>query len=254
MIVLVAGPPRTGSMWTYNVTRALLLVSGKNILPHDLFDEVAAANKAVANAAKMAPGDTYCIKAHVLPKKQPPLSVKIINNYRDVRDAMLSYMRFMRLSDFEKGLQVAREMMSDTDHYFQYQWHNMIHIRYDDLIANPVAIVQQIDSFLGLNVALDEIEAIAMRFARHNVREMLKQLEQVVVESNGQIEGEAHEKYASLANLDGSYRIFDKETNFQTNHITSDKPGEWRNVFTREQQEKLLQITSSWLNRYGFKL
>lgn len=215
MIVLVAGPSRTGSMWTYNVTRALLLASGKNILPHDPINEVAAANKAVANAAKMAPGDAYCVKAHVLPKKEPPPSVKIINNYRDVRDAMLSYMRFMRLSDFEKGLQVAREMMSDTDHYFQYQWHNIIHIRYDDLIANPVAIIQQIDSFLGLGVALDEIEAIAMRFARHNVRKVLKRLEQVAVESNGRIEDEAREKYVSLTNLDGSYRVFDKETNFK---------------------------------------
>ena len=256
MIVFVAGPPRTGSMWTYNVTRALLEAAGKTILHHDpLADEIEVAEQAVGDANYMGLDEVYCIKAHLRISPGLP-NTKVINNYRDIRDSILSVMRFMKLDDFEKALGIAKSLMADTDYYSDFAQHhgNIIRINYNNMVADPVRAIGSINDFLELGVGKDQWSEIADRFSRHRVQELVKNLDQVSVSSSGEIEGDASENCTSVVNRHGGYRVLDKETLFQTNHISSKAEGEWREVFTPEQQERLLEITSDWLKKYGFEI
>ncbi len=90
MIVFIAGMPRSGSMWVYNVTRALIRSCGKIPVPENMPPDD---ESRINNAFKIQLGDNevYIIKTHKVLKPGLP-GVKIIYTYRDVRDAMLSYM------------------------------------------------------------------------------------------------------------------------------------------------------------------
>ena len=60
--------------------------------------------------------------------------------------------------------------------------------------------------------------------------------------------------YETVNNIDGSFRIIDKKTRFQSNHITSRKEGEWCDVLLEEQKEEEMKVASDWLNKYGLSL
>jgi hypothetical protein len=80
MIVFVAGMSRSGSMWTYNVTRALLTSANKMVIPKDVPTDP---RSLVVEALSSIPQENlvYCIKAHLSIKPNLP-GVKIICNLR----------------------------------------------------------------------------------------------------------------------------------------------------------------------------
>ena len=83
-------------MWTYNVARASIRRMSITLIPDT---DVPVDEKQLLRAALQYGAitrDCYCIKTHeYLPLDVP--NTRIICNYRDVRDAMLSHMRFMHL-------------------------------------------------------------------------------------------------------------------------------------------------------------
>lgn len=251
-IIFIAGMPRSGSMWTYNVCRRLIQAAGKLPWPETIpLDETRVIQEALSRPP--AADQVYCIKTHF----RVPVGkehMRIICNYRDIRDAMLSYMRFTKCS-FAKGLAVAKGAMSLTDHYLQNKDPHILPVGYDTLTLHPLDTIGKLADFLSLRVKQSDMEGIAQALSRQEVARRLKKLESIELDSNGSVQNESGSgEYSSAQNFDGSFRVYDHDTGFQTNHISSHKDGEWRDVLTDEEKAELMAATSEWLTRYGFKL
>lgn len=253
MIVFVAGMPRAGSMWTYNIVRALLESKKFTVLPKDIpVDE----KPLITAALQSSPvdGEVYTIKTHQ--RLMSPLisrhDIRIINNVRDVRDACLSFMRFTHVG-FDEGLVSMQHMMDTTDYYQQSFKDNVLNIRFEQVIGQPADTIKTIAGFLDLDCSDRQIEEIEDRFSRESVKKKIDQFSRLKVDAKGAVKGAKHKaKYDAVQNKDGSFRIFDKSTSFQSNHITSKGEGEWRSVFTEEQTTRINALTADWLARYGY--
>jgi hypothetical protein len=251
-IIFVAGMPRAGSMWTYNVARRLITFSGKRPWPDRIpANERATVEKAFTRPA--GPGKVYCIKTHFKLALDRP-DIRILCNVRDIRDATLSFMRFMKCP-FETALESARESMKITDYYLRSGSRFVLPVDYDDIASQATSLVTRIARFIGVEPDSTEIDDIVTQLSRDHTAARLRKLGNVTVDQRGAIESPEHaNRYTSIRNIDGSYRVFDHETGFQSNHITSSRAGEWREIFTAEQQRVLNDLLGDWLQRYGFDI
>jgi hypothetical protein len=248
-IIFIAGMPRSGSMWTYNVCRKLIAAAGLRVWPEAVpQDETPAIRHALSSPP--APDQMYCIKTHFeIPLGRP--HIRIVCNYRDVRDAMISYMRFMKC-DFEKGLGVARGCMRITDHYLAQPHPDVLPVRYDDMTARPRETIRMLADFLGLEVSDAASAEIAASLSRDAVQRHLAGIGAPDREQQQTTSDPHPEHLATAQNLDGSVRMYDSTTGFQSNHISSTRDGEWRTRLSREQQSTLMEISADWLARYHF--
>ena len=248
--IFVAGMPRAGSMWTYNVVRSLILLGGQRPVP----DKVPPDEKQVIQEALSKPagqGGVYCIKTHyAIPVDRN--DIKIICNIRDIRDATLSFMRFMRCP-FAVALDSARESMKITDYYLGSGRLTVLPVDYDDVVGASSSVVARIADFIGVQPTRKEIESIVAQHSRERMAERLRKMNAVTLGASGEIQNQPDSgAYTTIRNMDGSYRVYDYETGFQSNHITSSRAGEWRQVFSDEQQRLLNELLGDWLQRYGF--
>jgi Sulfotransferase domain len=255
MIVLVAGTSRTGSMWTFNVTKAILEANGISVLPKQQPTEESHLLKQ-ALASEDNGKDVYCIKTHYL--LESPLAtkhaVKIICNIRDVRDACLSFMRFTH-ADFNQGTVVMNHMMKETDHWLNSFKDNLISIRYEDLTQSPHSVCRNISQFLEVELSEKDLQDIVKRFDKATVQAKLNSMSDVKLDSEGRIiDSKLQSEFETVQNLDGTFRIYDKTTAFQSNHITSNADGEWRTYFDKNQIAMLNGLSRKWLLKYGYKI
>lgn len=237
-------------MWTYNVARQLIVLTGKIPWP----EKVPTDERTIIKDAFTKPagdGRVYCIKTHYpIPLTQP--GVKILCNFRDIRDATLSFMRFMKCP-FDTALTSARDSMTITDYYLGSGNLSVLPVDYEDVVSASFAVVKKIADFIGVDASDAEINTVTGQLSRESMVDRLKKLDNVAVDQAGCIETRSGgDKYTSIKNIDGSYRIYDYETGFQSNHITSVRTGEWREVFTAQQQRALNDLLGGWLQRYGF--
>jgi hypothetical protein len=156
--------------------------------------------------------------------------------------------------DFEHGLRAAHSMMSKTDYYFEKHTKNIIRIRYDDIVSDPMAVIKAICEFLNLNVSTDDMQRTLRNHSKERVKALVESLRLIDVTGPGHIaDANKREKYETVRNLDGSFRVYDRTTGFQTNHIT-EAGKEWRIILTEEQKKELMNLTEGWLVKYGFHL
>ena len=82
--------------------------------------------------------------------------------------------------------------------------------------------------FLGFNIPVETRNNIDIKFSKQNVKKRIKLIEK---------------KYAELIkdeNMpDKTVSVFDTKTGFQSNHVSDYKEGDWKNIFTAEQQKKI---------------
>ncbi len=238
--IFISSMPRSGSMWTYNVVRELVRSVGLRPLP----ENVPTDTKPFVQEAYIRPvadDQVYCVKTHY-PLNPDFADTLVIVTYRDVRDCVMSYMRFMHV-DFERMPARAKAWMDMTDGYLERGLDNILPVRYDELVENSRETIRRIDDFIGTGVDDDEVERIARLFSRERVKEKINSLSGV---------NENEQTVASVMNSDGSYRSFDRSTGFQSNHITSMGDGEWRTGLTEEQQGELMELAGEWLEKHGF--
>jgi hypothetical protein len=246
--IFVSSMPRAGSMWTYNITRALLRAAGLQPLPEEVPVDT---STFISRAFEEPPAENqvHCIKTHfVVEHPEDDENTLIIVPYRDIRDCIVSYMNFMHC-DFEYALN-AMKHWNPTDVYFEKKAGNILKIRYDDIVNESLQTIQTINDFVGTNVSFDQIENINEQFSRKKVKQKVDAL----------IKTSAEQARANTAvldttpNMDGTQRIFDKTTGFQAGHITSQKGGSWRKTLSESQQQSLLVETTDWLKKHGFDI
>lgn len=254
MIVFVAGMPRAGSMWTYNVVRSVFETKGWLVLPGEVpIIEHALIKEALLSEQKE--NVVYCIKTH-LPLKSPlptKHEVRVINNIRDVRDACLSFMRFMH-ADYDAGVHAMKSMMKISDYYLAQFGNDMLSVRYEDLTKTSLNVLENICGFLKIDLSENEKTEILKKFDRSNIRKKLQEMPNVEPEAPALADPEHSSKFQSVKNRDGTYRTYEKATGFQSNHITSSGDGEWKTYFDKSKADKLIELSSDWLLRYGYEV
>lgn len=250
MIIFVTGMARSASMWTYNISRELIRSSGKTPLPENMQnDEALRINQAFKTHLK--DDEYYIIKTHNILEHGLP-GVKIIFTYRDVRDAMLSYMRFMHCG-FNQGIKAMIAHMETTDYYFENHNNNITRLRYDDIISTPTKVVTEIGDFINCSVSKEKAQVIANQYSKENVKEIINNFEKIAITPKSNI-NDLKKHFEVSRNIYGNLRLIDKKTRFQTNHITSKKEGEWRDIFSDEQKKEVMRLTRSWLLKYDFPI
>lgn len=242
-------------MWTYNVVRELCKCSKMTVIPKEIPKDESAL---IANALQSSVIDdqVYCIKTHFKLRKPLPTrhSVKIICNMRDVRDACLSYKRFMH-ADFGTCIHAMKEMMEATDYYIQTFPEDLLTVRFDELTDRKQDTIGKISDFLGLQVSEKQKAGIWSRYEKSSVRKRLDNLADIKVDREGKIKGAKYkEKYDAVRNRDGTYRVFDKTTSFQTNHITSERDREWEEYFNKEQVAQITDLSREWLIKHNYAI
>jgi hypothetical protein len=240
-------------MWTYNVVRELFKSSNYTVKPrqipttqHELVRE--------ALTSSVVENEVYCIKTHLHVKNPLPTqhAVKIICNVRDVRDACLSWMRFMR-ADFSRSLKAMIGMMKTTDYFHSTFKQDLLSIRYEDMNTNPADTINRICDYLELVVAEGQRQRIENQFSKASMKHFVKTLSKIKIDRNGNVENPLdREQFEVVENYDGTFRVFDKMTAFQSDHITSQKDGEWRACLTEEQIAQLNDVAKNWLMKYNY--
>lgn len=235
-------------MWAFNVARSVMAQAGHRVLPETvpLTDQEMLSIAKAALQGDAADGAVHCLKLDTALLK-PHQAARFIVTYRDIRDAMFSLMKFVRC-DFDQALEISQTMMGVVDHYEAFDPAVMLKLRYDDIVGDPTAEVSRIARFLGLKLAPDTLATVAAQWSRDNVRRMIDRSDATARAGN------------TAANVvlatyrDGTARVFDRATGFQTGHVSTGASGEWRTVFTADQKRRLLRTTADWLTRHGFDL
>jgi len=242
-IVMVAGMPRTGSMWTYNIARQLIRQSGYTPWPvHIPPDPIPSFRLAIDHG--VATRDIICIKVHARYEGSLP-GLKIICNLRDARDALVSYMNFMHCS-FEEAIEGFSDSLELVDYYLDKTRFDVLDVRYEDIMHRPEEAITRIATFIGLPVSSEQAARIANDYSREKVRSYVAGLGDNKSDGGGRHTGTA------LRNADGSIRRYDDVTGFQSGHVSGSVGGEWRTLLKPAQQAQLSVLTGNWLARYGY--
>ena len=238
--MFICGMPRSGSMWTFNVTRRVLEAAGYEVHSFGLQPAEAEAELSKSVAAALfdrRPNQAYIWKTHAALRSNIP-GARYITNYRDLRSATCSYMRFTRCT-FERALEATRAMMPLVDHYFTFPDEKCLKLKYDQILNAQADVVESIAAFLGQTIDDETTDRIVTSFTRARVTEMVRGLERgpgVFV----------------APNLDGSDRWGDAVTGFQSGHVSETSGDCWRADLTPVQLASLEQLCGGWLERYGF--
>jgi sulfotransferase family protein len=215
-VVWIATNPRTGSMWTTNIAREVVRSLGIEPLssPPQAITDNEHLRFGVMHIFSRATG-VAVVKSHT-PVPLLPRSVGIVSQ-RDVRDAMVSYMRFMR-ADFEAALDFARMTLNLPPEKL-YRGSPRLVLNYETISEDPVGAVRLIAAFLEVpNV---DCVAIAERYSKAAVRKRIEMLAQAAI---------------------GGRRALDAQTGFQTGHVSEDGDGKWREVFSPDQLERVNRV------------
>ena len=237
-IVWVAGMARSGSMWTYNIVRELVALDGYEVRPA----VVPKLEAEVAAEARLAlrdpdPERIWVLKTHH-PVADSPRALFVAPR-RDLRDAMVSVMRFMRL-DPGIALRAAEVSARLTDHYREtVPDARRLDLDYRETSADPLAALARIAAFLGIAVDADIAALLAGRYSKEAVRARLDRLQLAP-------------SVQMVGNADGSARLFDPETGFQGGHVSDYRDGDWRQLLPRPLLELVDARLGGWLARYGY--
>ena len=244
MIYLVASMSRSVSMWTYNVIREILKTNDIAFKPTS---PARGTYARYINSVLRKPADqkNYVLKSHMLidPRKVTT-ELKVVCPYRDVREALASYKRFMRCDDFDHLLDVVKGMMANMDYYTEKFHIKNCPINYDYIQFAPIETVMKIADYLELPLERQQAKAIVDKFSKDKVERKVQEINEADVPLE-----RFDPKYDVMENFDQSPRLVDRASGFQTNHITN---ADWKEDFTEEEQKRLNQLCGDWLLKYGF--
>lgn len=163
--IIVAGYPKSGNTWMQTLVSGLVFGVNTNYLPPTLANELVV-DVHTRNFYKRFNNEAY-FKSHNVPQKNYKNVIYIV---RDGRDAMVSYFAM----NTKLGMNVSMdEMIIDGKGIFPCKWHehvrswvdnpfnaNMIIIKYEDLIRNPIDEMNKICDFIGVIRSSDEINQV----------------------------------------------------------------------------------------------
>lgn len=240
--VWIASPPRCGSMWVFNVAREIVRAAGLEVLPA----AVPQTNEAMIAAAAEgmrdpAPDRVRVVKVHAHVHADIPSS-RFILPRRDVRDAMVSFMRFMNC-DFEAGLEFVRNAMAFERRYDGFPPERTLFVNYTDIVSHPVAVVRTVAAFLETPVAPEKAVAIACSLDKESVARTIRRTEEDLVRRSRDGSAISADEVVVLGPQD--VRAFDTATGFQSGHVSDYREGDWKHLLTAQQRARLAALIAA---------
>lgn len=232
--VWIATNARTGSMWTTNVAREIVRAEGFAPLPE---------TRSVREPETLAYGERHVVEGRPgvavlkVHRRVPPLprSIGLITQ-RDVRDAFMSFMRFMQLS-FSEALAryPAAALAHSPERLFEGDRRYLV--QYTMIRDHPAEAVHLIAGFMGAERATSRSEDIAAMFTKSAVKRRVDAAE-IDLRTRGN-PGDAIEDGRLIVLTPTNWRARDKETGFQSGHVSDYHDGDWRWLLSAEQQSGL---------------
>jgi hypothetical protein len=193
MVVINIGMPRSGTLWRYNLIKALVIAAGGEdaleIRKQFLLGPIIGGANADMNtlkAKRLAPalvpslfGKSYVLNTHARPFAFAKSLVrrgrlKAIYGYRDPRDCILSMLEysqrrlptygssFLKLNDIQDGIRFMQVYLQVWEAWYQLE--NTLVLRYEDMHADLNQVTDQIVSYLGLQLEPGKITQIKTDF------------------------------------------------------------------------------------------
>ena len=236
-------------MWAFNIARSLLREAGFTVFPRTIpKSDEQMIGEAREGLKDCSPNNVWCLKVHSR-LHNASLSNRFISTFRDPRDAVVSFMRFTR-SDFEQALAQSIIWTMLCDHYRAFPPELWLCLDYDKIITEPMDVASRISSFLGLDLATNNIACTVAEFERENVRRRIEAMQNDF--ERRRETGDIDIVDALILNADGTVRFIDPQTGFQSNHVSDYRAGDWRTLLTDDQKERLDQAIGDWLARLGY--
>jgi hypothetical protein len=229
--VWVASAPRTGSMWTFNVVRDLVRGTGRQVLP-EIVPHADEEMEAIGQAGIAARDGFYVLKVHSRLARDLPASFYVIT-HRDVRDSLVSFMRFMHC-DFAAGLRFVASAIRLEQHYAGLPPARRLHVDYTDIVAAPEAVAGRVARRLGIEVSAFRIAEIVERYSKPRVEARLIAQEHALRQKLEARQPLDVREFVPLP--DHTLRAFDLETGFQSGHVSAYQEGDWRQILTAAQK------------------
>jgi hypothetical protein len=247
--IWIASVPRTGSMWTFNVVRDLVRSTGSavqpELVPHDDVEM-----EAIGRAGIAADDGVYVLKVHAHIPADLPHSLYVVT-HRDLRDSLVSFMRFAH-QDFEAGLHFVASAIRSEQHFSTFPAERRLDLDYAAIIGAPAEVVAALAARLAIPAPPDLVAEIVARYSKARVRDRMVSREQALRDRIA-----AHQpvdRRDFIAQQDHSLRAFDTATGFQSGHVSDYRDGDWRKILTADQQarlETLIAEGEAWRARQG---
>jgi Sulfotransferase family len=244
---------RSGSMWTFNVARAACRAAGRQVLP-DPVPQTEEKMFAFADQA-MVDEDTNkvrVLKVHSFIRRDAPRS-RFINTRRDLRDALISYMRFM-LCDFDQALSTMATAGEITEYYKSFEPNVILRLRYEDIVNHPLDVARDIVEFCGVDLREAEIENIVGQFEKRRVERLIRDRETDIKRRADSGEAILESELVPQRFQGDIVRAFDLKTGFQSGHVSGYRDGSWRELLTVEQQQRMHAVLGDWLRSNGYSV
>lgn len=207
MIVIVAGMYRSGSTFSFNIVRELLLVrGGATVFSSNSLDVAALYNAQSANVVlKSHAPDELCTALIRLG------AIDCVCTYRKPEDAIASWMHA-----FGYGIEESLTSMLQW-----IKWHRSVsqyalNIRYEDLAKTPRDVIQEIQRRVLKGGELSEAQALSEKYDRRRLKTKYDELQQS----------------DETINIGASY--YDAATFFHRRHITYMRDRAAEEVMTKD--------------------
>jgi len=249
-VVWVAGMPRSGSMWTFNVVRELARHSGFKVLPEKVFVHEAdwldyANREAMGNRD---PKTFFVLKTHDLLQTLPRDHL-IITNIRDIRDTVMSFMRFMCV-DFERALKANAAQSALADHYLALPEARRMVVRYEEIKKDPITLIKHLADRLELASDEVSVSAIASDLSKEKIKTQIQDQDQRCRDALSK--GHLPTSEIMLPRSDGQHASINLSTGFQSGHVSDYQDGDWRHLLSEDQIATMSKAFAPWLSRHGF--
>ena len=243
MWIFCCGMPRSGSTLHYQLTAELVESQGvgKRV---GFVDPLSL--EALGLLANAESDDKFLVvKCHNYSERAAELissgKGKAIYIYRDIRDALVSYMNRCNISCEEAMRLDGGFVQTSLSNY--YKWNSVDTVlvsQYEDMIDHLKEEVIKIADFLGLKIS----DRIAMSLARkHTLIEELQHIRHFDYEQGGVQIKNTH--------WEGSY---DPKTHLHQNHIRSGKKEQWKYFLSNYEVLQVEAIAHEWLKERGYPL
>jgi len=250
--IWISSPPRTGSMWVFNITREIYKYLGFNVQPvlipqndSEMFD-IYKYNALNEKNNKIK----YILKVHTVLKPNL-LKSKIITTLRDPRDLCISFKEFMK-SDFNSSLKAATTVKIFSNIYKNFKDDYLLTIKYENIEKNSTDLILNIAKFLNESLDRHQAEEISQKFSKNKVLDIINKNNERIndkIKKNLKID----EKEAVIISNE-NIRTFDINTGFQTGHISKRKSGDWKTYFSQNEKKILNDEFKYWLEEFKYDL
>lgn len=224
MLILCNGMPRSASTWSFNVVTGLLRGFNPAQSVYGGYDED------VARFLRgIDPDATHAVlKCHSLDAVGYSLvrtgAAKAVYTWRDIADAMVSYMRMFG-NDFDHALDVM-----DTSlrlYRFHLERGNAVILGYEDIMTHPEMVIELIARHLGIEGRPELIAAVNQETSLVRVREKVAQL---------------NSEEAQRRLIRHEHTMYDPETLLNVNHIRDGSSGYGRALLSAEQLVRIDEL------------